>query len=89
MVNINPNKKNPKQEKIKKKKKRNEKTKKKEKEKGKLRTKKLILRDHQQWKIPFITLNNNGFCLLSIYPPSPSPRPLTPHLANQLMDNVI
>ena len=40
--------------------------------------------DYQQRQIiTFITLNNNGFCLLNIYPQ----QPLTPRLANQLVDN--
>ena len=44
--------------------------------KRKIKDKKFTLRDHQQkYQITFITLNNNGFCLLNIYPPRP---PLTP-----------
>ena len=40
-----------------------------------------LLRNHQQWQITFITLDNNGFCLLGPH------KPLTPRLANQLMVN--
>ena len=42
------------------------------KKKKKKRTKKFTFRDHQQWQITSITLNINGLCLLSIYPPRPA-----------------
>ena len=64
------------------KKKNKKKQKKKEKEK---KGQKFTLRDHQQWQITFITLNDNGFCLFSIYPHWS----LTSRFSNQLMDNMI
>ena len=42
-----------------------------QKKQNKIRTKKFTLSDHQ-WQTTFITLNNNGFCLLSIQPPQPA-----------------
>ena len=64
------------------KKQKQEKKKRKEKEK---KGQKFTLRDHQQWQITFITLNNNGFYLFSIY----LHWSLTSRLSNQLMDNMI
>ena len=71
-----------------KKKKKKEKKERKER-KEKIRKKKSSLwvrrdRQQQQWQISFIMLNNNGFCLLSIYPLWSSTQPL----ANNLLDNM-
>ena len=83
----NPHKNNPNQknEKLEKKKRKKEK----KKRKRKNDKKKFTIRDCQQWQITFVTLNNNEFCLLSIYPlPIPHPPTSASHTHPCCLDNV-
>ena len=60
---------------IQKKKKKKKKKKIWKKKKKKLKKVHSFLGYHQQWQITFITLNNNGFRLLSIFPTAIKPTP--------------
>ena len=67
--------------------KKKKKKKKQKKKKEKMTGKSSLLGTVNKWQITFVTLNNNQFCLLSIYPPHPiPPNPAHPHVCLMLMD---